>query len=226
MPKHHSTTSTADKCAAVTAQIIEQLDATSDYEQKLLALDRSPCAATLPLVHLRKMSTLSLIRAPKDFQIDGFPYPGLPMFLRPASMRIEYLPTEYLVYVVVVRGDARSPKTWIAKAYALLPFLNFMDEQGFSISDPTEEQLAHYRNSLEDKGITRDRIARVMNVICEFYEWSHRKGFSKALPFSINTQKVSRRGLLAHVKSTRLTSRSILVPKVRRSRDSRMPHFF
>ena len=86
-------------------------------------------------------------------------------------MRIEYLPTEYLVYVVVVRGDARSPKTWIAKAYAMLPFLNFMDEQGFSISDPTEEQLAHYRNSLEGKGITRDRIARVMNVICEFYEW-------------------------------------------------------
>ena len=141
-------------------------------------------------------------------------------------MRIEYLPTEYLVYVVVVRGDARSPKTWMAKAYALLPFLDFMVEQGFSISDPTEEQLAHYRNSLEQKGITRERIARVMNVICGFYEWSHRKGFSKALPFSMETHKVQRHGLLAHVQDTRLTSRSVLIPKFRRSREGRMPKFF
>jgi hypothetical protein len=37
VPKNHTTTSTADKCAAVTAQIIDQLDATSEYKQKPLA---------------------------------------------------------------------------------------------------------------------------------------------------------------------------------------------
>jgi len=66
-------------------------------------------------------------------------------------MRIEYLPTEYLVYLAVIRGDARSPKTWMARAYALLPFLNFMDQCAFSIADPTEEQLAHYATLLKER---------------------------------------------------------------------------
>ena len=65
-----------------------------------------------------------------------------------------------------------------------------------------------------------------MSVICDFYEWSHRKGFSKALPFTLASQRVTNRGLLAHVQASRLTSRSILIPRVRRSRDGRMPRFY
>jgi hypothetical protein len=105
-------------------------------------------------------------------EIDGVSYEGVPLIVASGTMRIEWLPTEYLLYNAIVSGRTRSPKTWKALGHMMAPFLNFMEERGFDWRSPTEERLARYRNALEKRGLGRARIHRVMTFICAFYEWA------------------------------------------------------
>lgn len=172
------------------------------------------------------MQGVSIYFSSAAFSIDGIPYSGIPIFVRSETMAIEYLPTEYCIYLANVRAEARSPKTWRAYAYVLGPFLRYMEARGFSWQDPTEEYLAHYRNELEKRRIKRGRIKRVMSRICHFYEWMHRKSWIGRLPFSYETVMAMNRGMLAHVAKSRLKSRSVLVPSRGDRRSERHPRYF
>jgi integrase len=139
-------------------------------------------------------------------------------------MRIEWLPTEYLLHGAIVSGRSRSMMTWKAHGHMMVPFLNFMLDRGFDWRSPTEEQLAHYRNALEKRGIGRARIHRVMTFVCAFYEWARlRKHLCcAALPYERVVSK--NRGLLAHVNEVVVSARASLVPRVPRRSD--LPRFF
>jgi len=170
------------------------------------------------------MANLSLFRTPKEFRIDGISYPGIPVIVDDDTMRIQYVPTEFMIYNAVVRGKSRSPKTWKDQGNIILPFLQYMEERGFDWRQPTEERLAHYRNSLELRRLGRPRISRIMGFIIAFYEWAHRKGHITALPLTYEETPRPAGGLLAHLGPTKNTSKSILVPKIRKNRDH--PRFY
>jgi len=91
------------------------------------------------------------------FRVDGIPYAQIPVFVDEGSMRIVYLPTEWIIHQAVVRGTTRSPATWRAYAYGLLDWLRFCASHAWDWSAPAEEHLAHYRNELERRS---PRIAR------------------------------------------------------------------
>jgi integrase len=139
-------------------------------------------------------------------------------------MEIEYLPTEYCTYVATIRGRSRSPKTWKAYGHIILPFLRFMNSNGFDWKNPTEAYLAHYRLQLENKNLARARIARVMSVICNFYEWCAAKGLIDGSPITYELVMSSRPGMLALEGALQLSSRAILIPKVSRGRS--LPRYF
>lgn len=170
------------------------------------------------------MAAFSLFHAPENFEIDGLPYPGLPVVVDSGTMRIEFVPTEFLIYNAVIRGKSRSPKTWEAQGHILVPFLRFMDEKGFDWRQPTEERIAHYRNFLEGEHLGRPRIRRIISFVIAFYEWAYRKGFVSSLPFTYDQGVTANRGMLAHLTPTKTSSHPVLVPKVRKNRD--IPRYF
>jgi integrase len=103
-----------------------------------------------------------------------------------------------------------------------------MISQGFDWRHPDpqriEEQLAHYRNHLEARGLVRGRIKRVMQIICDFYEWSLQYGYIDELPLTYESVTLAYKGKLAHVNPGRLSARAILMPKTPRRR--RYPRYF
>jgi integrase len=170
------------------------------------------------------MANFSLFHAPEGFEIDGVPYPGIPIVVDSDTMRIEFAPTEFLIYNAVVRGKSRSPKTWKAQGHIIVPFLRFMDDNAFDWMQPTEERLAHYRNHLELERIGRARISRIMSFVVAFYEWAQRKGFVSGSAFAYEQVVTASRGILAHLTPSKTSSHPVLVPKVRRNRD--IPRYF
>ncbi|HLI97285.1 MAG TPA: hypothetical protein VKT72_14550 [Candidatus Baltobacteraceae bacterium] len=48
---------------------------------------------------------LSLYFASEGFKVEGEPWPGIPLFVRHESMRIEYFPTEWMYSKVVVSDE-------------------------------------------------------------------------------------------------------------------------
>jgi integrase/recombinase XerD len=179
---------------------------------------------------LQGMGDLSLYWTPNEFTISGDPWPELPVLVHSETMRIEYIPTEFLIYQAAVVGKARSQQTRYAQAHIVLPFLNSLSDKGVDWRNVTEEQLAYYRNTLENRRAGRKKrrlgrrhIRRVMSFICKFYEWAHRHGHVSALPFTDEAVVTEGRGFLAHL-GPKVTSRPVLVPNV--PSDQRLPRFF
>ena len=172
----------------------------------------------------RNSADLSLYWTSDGFRLDGIPYKGLPIFVRPQTMQIELLPTEYGIYVGVVRGRSRSPQTWKASGYALLSFIRFMEANQFDWRQPTEQVLAHYRTQLEHRKLIRATIARVMNTICDFYQWAHTKGHIVTLPFTYDIVRAWNRGMLSHLERRKVAVRPVIVPSVPRRR--RYPRYY
>ena len=170
------------------------------------------------------MSDLSLYWTPSEFTIDGDSWPDLPILVDSRTMRIEYVPTEFMVYQAVVVGKARSLQTRYAQAHIVLPFFDSLADKHVDWRDVTEEQLAHYRDALEKRKLGRPRVRRIMGFICTFYEWAHQRGHIHSLPFTYETVMAERRGLVAHIGKSTLTSRPVLLPSV--PKDRRLPRFF
>ncbi len=143
-------------------------------------------------------------------------------------MRIEYLPTEWIIFQAIIRGSSRSPGTWRNYAFGLLDWLRTCEENGWDWRKPEERILAHYRNSLERRKpvLSVKTIARKMLVVCWFYEWAQARGHIRNLPIAFEvggSNQVSRR-LLGHLNTTSTSVRRVLVP--RRSARERIPRFF
>ena len=170
------------------------------------------------------MSDLSLYWTPCEFTIDGDSWPGLPLIVDSETMRIEYVPTEFLIYQAAVVGKARSAHTRYAQAHIVLPFLDSLADKNVDWRRMTEEQLTHYRNALEKRKLGRPRIRRVMAFICRFLEWAHQRGHIQTLPFSSRTVMSERQRLSARGGEKTLTSRPVLLPTV--PTDRRLPRFF
>ncbi len=173
--------------------------------------------------------SLAISFTASTFRIDGVPYAQIPVFVDPANMRIQYLPTEWIIHQAVVRGTTRSPKTWKTYAYGLLDWLRYCCSQSWDWAKPEEQFLAHFRNDLERRSpkLARGTIAKKMLIVCWFYEWAFRRGHVETLPISVESVRTfSRsRGLLRHLDAPgQLSSRRVLVPK--RSTRERLPRFF
>jgi hypothetical protein len=149
------------------------------------------------------MVALTISWSSSDFIVDGIAYQGLSIFVRPGSMRIEYLPTEYCVHVSVVRPQCRSCKTW--KAYGLLlGYLRFMESRGFDWCAATKLHLSHFGSELERRRLTRSTIARRMTIVCNYYEWAHQAGHIATLPYRFPEILVRIRELLGDSRAQRL----------------------
>lgn len=170
------------------------------------------------------MSNLSLYWTPDDFEIDGSKWPGIPLIVDSRTMRLEYLPSEFLFFKGALTAKSRSPLTRRAHAHIMLPFLNHLIENGSNWRHVTEERLAHYRDELERRGTGSSRIRYVMSIICTFYEWAAQRGHLAAVPFTTEAVLTRSNGLLAHIESQKLTSRAVLIP--RHTNDQRLPHFY
>ncbi|HTV74403.1 MAG TPA: tyrosine-type recombinase/integrase [Candidatus Acidoferrales bacterium] len=171
---------------------------------------------------------LSLFFTGEGFEIDQLAYPGLPLFIDPQTMRIEHLPTEWIIFQAVIRGSSRSPGTWRNYAFGLLDWLQYSDANGWDWRSPEERLLAHYRNALECRKpiLSSKTIARKMLVVCWFYEWAKSRGHLRNLPvaFEARGSNIISRRLLAHLNTTSTSVRRVLVP--RRSARERIPRFF
>jgi len=184
-------------------------------------------AALLPTIE--KGLGLSLFFSGDGFEIDGLPYPDIPIFVDQSTMRIEYLPTEWIVFQAVIRGSSRSPGTWRNYAFGLLSWLRYCNANGWDWRRPEEQLLAHYRNALErqEPQLSTKTIARKMLVVCWFYEWAKSRGHLADMPIAFEAtgyQRVSTK-LLAHLDASKPGAmRRVLVP--RRSRRERLPRFF
>jgi len=143
-------------------------------------------------------------------------------------MRIEHLPTEWIIFQAVIRGSIRSPGTWRNYAFGLLDWLQYSDANGWDWRSPEERLLAHYRNALECRKpiLSSKTIARKMLVVCWFYEWAKSRGHLRNLPvaFEARGSNIISRRLLAHLNTTSTSVRRVLVP--RRSARERIPRFF
>ena len=168
------------------------------------------------------MSNLSLYWTSSEFRIDGDSWAGLPLIVDSGTMRIEHVPTEFLIHQAAVVGKARSPQTRYAQAHIMLPFLDSLADKNVNWRGVTEEQLAHYRNALEERKLGRPRIRRVMGFICRFLEWAHQRGHIQALPFTYEAVMTERRGMSANVGKATLTSRPVLLPTVPKDRRCRV----
>jgi integrase len=171
---------------------------------------------------------LSLFFCSEEFTIGGEAYPALPLFLDAATMGVHFLPTEWMIHLAVFNGRTRSPHTWRSYAFDLAQWLRFCEDRGWSWESPLEEQLAHFRNSLEkhqDK-YKRTTIAKKMVVLCSFYEWAVAAGFVTSLPisFAAAIRPAPARALLAHLDQRTITHRRVLVPRT--SSGTRIPRFF
>lgn len=173
---------------------------------------------------LRNSHDLSLYWSSDGFQVDGISYAGIPLFIRAGAMRIEFLPTEYSLHIAVIRGRSRSWKTWKAYGHCMLSFLRYMEAKNFDWRQPQEKYLAHYRTSLERRGLIRATVRRNMSIICDFYEWANARGYVKTLPFTREVVAVKARGMLSHLQRRNLVSKAVLLPKVPARK--RFPRYF
>lgn len=175
---------------------------------------------------MRELSKLSLYYTPGEFHIDGIPYEAIPIFVCPNSMRIEFLPTEWLIYLAVIQGRTQSPLSWRLYAYTLRDYIAFADAHSLDWRAPTEATLGHYSNHLRKRGLKRNTLVRAVGIVCAFYEWTHARGYITTLPLTYQSVRPSRHGkFLAHVVDPdKLSARSIIVPKAHRH--ERIPRFF
>lgn len=179
---------------------------------------------------MRRMRDLSLYWSSNGFTIDGIQYEGLPIFLRPRAMTIEYRPTEFCLHVAIVRGRSRSPLTWKAYGLTLHSFIVFMEAQGLNWEDPPptriEEWIGHFRSSLERRGLVRGTIARSVRIVCAFYDWLSRKGLVDTPHFTTDLVRHEVNGMFAHVVGAAgiARKRPALLPRVPRRR--RYPRFY
>lgn len=142
---------------------------------------------------------MRLFRTDATFTKNGVPLPGIP-FLASAKAQLVEPANRYLFYVAAVRGRTRSPATWQTYADHLYEFFSFLEENDLGWSHVSEEQIAVWRNSMLDRGLSRSTINKRISTVSRFYAWCLHHRLTSTLRFSTQEVLVSKpKGFLAHV---------------------------
>ncbi|MBA3998144.1 MAG: recombinase [Candidatus Accumulibacter sp.] len=142
---------------------------------------------------------MRLFRTDATFTKNGVPLPGIP-FLASSKAQLVEPANQYLFYVAAVRGRTRSPATWQTYADHLYEFFSFLEENDLDWSQVSREQMAVWRNSMLDRGLSRNTINKRISTVSVFYSWCLHHQLTSTLPFSTQEVFVSKpKGFLAHV---------------------------
>jgi site-specific recombinase XerD len=142
---------------------------------------------------------MRLFRTDATFTKNGVPLPGIP-FLASSKAKLVEPANRYLFYVAAVRGRTRSPATWQTYADHLYEFFSFLEENDLDWSQIGQEQMAIWRNSMLDRGLSRNTVNKRISTVSAFYIWCVHQRLTGTLPFNTHEVLVSRpKGFLAHV---------------------------
>ena len=121
-------------------------------------------------------------------------------FLLNSQMRWEAEPNAFLTWLSVVNGKTSSARTWRSYAYQFADWLDFCERTDLDWRHATELNLATYRNILASESspqtgrpLKRSTINHKLTVICQFYRFAQKKGWLGALPFELETTRLSHR---------------------------------
>lgn len=119
-------------------------------------------------------------------------------FLLDSQMRWEVEPNAFLTKLSLANGKTSSPCTWRSYAYQLADWLSFCERANLDWKRASELNLATYRNIIASESsphtgrpLKRSTINHKLTVICEFYKFSRKKGWIDALPFELETTRLS-----------------------------------
>ena len=115
-------------------------------------------------------------------------------------MRWELEPNAFLARLSLVSGKTSSPRTWRSYGYQLADWLSFCERAKLDWKRATELNIATYRNILAAESsphtgrlLKRSTINHKLTVICQFYRFAQKKGWIDALPFELETARLSHR---------------------------------
>lgn len=170
------------------------------------------------------MERLSLYRVSESAAGIGQGSPKIPILVRSETMEIEFVATEFLRHISVIKGTTRSPKTWRAYAYVIKSFCDFALEKSGGYTELSQELLVGYRMLLEERGLVKGTLARSLAIVCCFYEWGAARGHLTYGDRELRSLSVENHGLLRHLQGRFLLDKDIVMPRVPRRR--RYPRYY
>ena len=133
---------------------------------------------------------------------------GFPILIK-ESMQIIEPAFRYLLYIAIISGRTRSPKTVRTYAEHLLDWFDTLEQSDLVWDEIQTETLARYRN----RHLTRvsQRTKRLyslstindrLRAVCRFYTWAYKERLIDQLPFDTVTVPVPReyQPFLVHTK--------------------------
>ncbi len=137
-------------------------------------------------------------------------------FLLDAQMRWPVEPNAFLVYISVIKGKTRSPRTWMSYAYQFADWMAFCERTELEWRHATPLTIATYRNILLEevsphtgRRLKRNTINYKLGVVCQFYNFASSRGWLKTLPFDSDGVRPFTEGLLSGRNSARVTSNAM-----------------
>lgn len=142
---------------------------------------------------------MRLFQTDETFIKNGVPLPGIP-FLASSKAQLVEPANRYLFYISAIRGRTRSPATWQTYADHLYEYFSFLEENDLNWRDIGQEHLAVWRNSMLDRGLSRNTVNKRVSTVSALYTWCLYYKLISALPFNTQEVLVSKpKGFLAHV---------------------------
>lgn len=142
---------------------------------------------------------MRLYYSDETFKKNGISLSGIPFLANDQAELIEPA-NRYLFHIAAVRGRTRSPTTWRTYASHLYEFFSFLEENHLSWDQISQDQIAAWRNSMLDRGLSRSTINKRITTTAAFYTWCLRTKLTHHLPFDHHDVLVSKpKGFLAHL---------------------------
>jgi site-specific recombinase XerD len=141
--------------------------------------------------------------------VPGIP-PGFPILLDNRMAIIEPA-FAYLIEHATVLGRSRAAETIRTYAEHLYDWFDALEQSELDWGAADETMIAAYRNRMLEQPSphtgrphARTTINDRVRTVCRFYEWAHRRGLVKELPFRLSDVRVfhdrADRGLLDHLR--------------------------
>lgn len=164
---------------------------------------------------------MRLLFTDDTFSLNGASFLGIP-FLIDQDCELVHVANDYLLYVAMVRGSTRSPKTWRNHGEALFDYFAWLEANHRQWNDSPKSlatsqlisPLALYRNwsmSLLDDSTGRRRlknstINQRLACLLGFYRWCRSRDLIGEVPWDAQTRRVPEAGntsFLRHAIGTR-----------------------
>lgn len=118
----------------------------------------------------------------EEFKWKGMPRPDIP-FLCTSTMEFSRVPNQYLLYISIIKGRTRSPRTWHTYASHLYEYLSFLEANDMQWDRVDQRHIALWRNSMIDRCCKRSTVNQRLRGVASFYDWAFREGKISVTPF-------------------------------------------